>query len=408
MATITHKTLEKLSDFGMKHQKFLSFGLSALLVAVDIEIGRHFFPLMDHVGTGWQGLGNTLAIISTLPVTIATVFNTIITFSSGKDANTSIPEVFSAGGVNKALKLQREIAKPFKQQATTFEENTINEQVAEFFTTLFIINRPNTRFHYLVYNDNFRGAHVGGFDVSSYDTYESYLEPLYQKEFLHTLILPRCALMVIEGYSDAKKLFPLLWRLHGERFTQKEMNYLEKKLNHSFFNDGLSDNLVKQRRAIDFFSTYNIFDNSSSRLQATLIECAKKTGLGEKEYDDLVHRYKMNQQEKEMDKKQGDESQDAPTLNLSAPLAINLHSQKKLDTFEEKFNSLYTNEEDVLKSIQNLFLNKENLSYFLTHFDNSNQYIEAQLFLKNDVDKVLKSFKEEINILIKMKLNNYP
>jgi hypothetical protein len=74
---------------------------------------------------------------------------------------------------------------------------------------------------------------------------------------------------------------------------------------------------------------------------------------------------------------------------------------------EERFNSIFDTEKDTLKGIQDLLLAKEKLSLILED-SGEQQYIEAKLFLDNDVDRVVKSFNDEIKILHKMKINSHP
>jgi hypothetical protein len=407
MSKLGNKVLEKTGDFGVRHQKFLNWGLSAILGGVAYELAKYGLPSGNIDGNFFLHFS---AFFTAFPVAIATLFNTKITFDTGKNTNSSLPEYFSIQFLRKSLNAQKEKVKPFKDNTLTFEENQINETCSSFFTSLFIVNRPMSRLNYVGIDH----SKLPKFNLDTFHYYKKPLQNLYEQEFKHTLVLPRCILLSMEGDKYAKELVPILWELNGNHITEKQVKYLIKTMESNSFSFG--DKPLKKTNLVSLFGSQNIFKTLPFMLQEKVIEAAREVKMSQVAYDNLVNIHKAQDEFKSV--KETKKSEEKPIVEKTSheienvqnrqPKSINPESQEKLDTFEKRFNALYAEEDEVLTSIEQLMLNKENMAYFLENFDKHHQYVEAQLFLKNDVDRVVQAFHDEVNVLMKMKLTKHP
>jgi hypothetical protein len=151
---------------------------------------------------------------------------------------------------------------------------------------------------------------------------------------------------------------------------------------------------------------------ASLKLQEKILLLAGEEINDKKDYEALVHLYQTNQKFKKERQNVNLNLNTQEIINqeihLNQHLVVNSDTQNIVDTFEKRFNHLYEKEPDTLKSISDLVLAREKIAYILNHSDKKAFYIEAALFLDNEVDKLIQGFNDETLILMKMKVGEHP
>lgn len=382
-----NKTMVQVSAQTVKHHRFLNLGLSAVFALGAVEsFNQVSAPL--------------LSSFCSVIFLMATIGNSVFSIPDEgmKGGANSIVELIGLRSLNYQLKKTVKKLLPYQHKALSTDELYANNTTEAFIQEMFYMSMPNERFN-IWRNDTHRTQDVHSSNYGSFEKYTSILQPLYEKHFKDSYILANSFLKGVNRsnfYNYAKQNFQVLWQFHGEEFTEKDMTYIEKNLKHIDFD------------ANCLATDENIFSKLSFSLQEKILVLAQLANNDTATYNKIL---KIHQQQKEYfapdEKIKSTQSNSKDEMLEEQKIVINPQSQKKLDTLEERFNSIFDTEKDTLKGIQDLLLAKEKLSLILED-SGEQQYIEAKLFLDNDVDRVVKSFNDEIKILHKMKLNSHP
>lgn len=389
-------TLFNLNTQAIKYHCFLSLGFTVLSTYSALKVLGYADAAHS---TSLIGLGIGLAFVA-----MSNGFNLITGVSISQTKS-----FFEWGGfklLNKQLKKAQQELVPFKGKALTFEQNKENKVIEQFIATMYITSASLSNWSFFNFIDKRTKEQVCLTLDDLKDKSHIYL-PFYEKHFRSSFVLLK---NLIRAITDDKtdypsKIFLALWPAHKNTFTQGETQYLEKHLD------------FKKIKKLDLFKNPYLFKALSFKLQENILVSAQKMGMDKINYEKLLtihqeHAFFNKNQNTTNEEKIVDSLATNQVLEqekaLNRDVVINPKSQQKLDTFEKRLNFVYQNEKAIVDSISQLLLAKEKLSFILEHSDEKQLYIEAKLFLDNDVDKVIKSFNEEILILMKMKINEHP
>lgn len=375
------------------HHKFLSLGLSAVgayLAYKGLDWGMHQNSVLPIIS----------AVLGSISVASGSIYTAIYTINGSESNSAESPsEWLSFSALRQISSNTLKQYRPFKGDVLSSEQKKINV-IAEQFTQAMIAIETNVPSFYYWNKSHFEKIEYINLNSEMLDKFKDFLVSFYEKNFKKDLFMVKVLLygqfQAAENQEKFANLFSFLWETHGEQFNSKDMKYLEQHINSPYF---LENHLLKQ----EF-----LFEKLTPKMQEKLLAQAQKNNMDSYTYDRLFSIFEKTiaiiPQENSYLK---DNGVSVKTDKIFEKISINSNIQEKLDTFEKRFESIYGKNE-TFNSIQDLFLVRENLSQFLTHFDTQGQYIEAKLFLDNDINRVLNSFHEEVNLLTKMKLTKHP
>lgn len=378
----------KMNNKILKNHKFLSLGMSALMTYSTIESCFHFS-------------NSPIAIPIAIGGFILTVINTVWTLNSEDNAR-SLIELFTLKYLNYKLESTVNELLPYKHKALTVEQIDANDVTKQFINGIFLMQSHQLRiWQWKKHKDlPYNGYLANGDD--SFDKNKNMLLSIYQQHFKHELILANCLLKSAESSSKyLYRLFFTFWPVHSKKFNAVEIKHLEKKLHTIEFDEHC------------IFTDKEVFSALSFSIQEKILVLAQEKKLNTYVYQSLfdIHQSNIHFEDKAslnvlIDQAIKEVSLDNPNKEIK-DVTINPQSQQRLDSFEKRFDSVFTDKKDTLVEIQELMLNKEKLSYLLESLTEKH-FIESKLFLDNDVDKILKSFHKEVEILHKMQINQHP
>lgn len=103
------------------------------------------------------------------------------------------------------------------------------------------------------------------------------------------------------------------------------------------------------------------------------------------------------------------ENDSTPIVIKNEPVVINELSLKSFNQFKQNCQTLYDNKDELnslLDKVEETLLFKEKMLGFMKH--STTPHIDIELFLNQDVDKLINSFNREVNILHKMQHLSHP
>lgn len=372
-------------DKVIHHDRFLNLGFSVLMGIGATEAFMHGDP---H--------NHTITFISALTLTGFTILNTIISFQTSlKGSANNFVESFALRRLEKHLEKVKKECLPYQHKVLSIEEKDKNKAVEQFIHAIFFYNASSLRFFYwrkALYKEN-------NYSISQelFDKHKNLLTLIYKKYFKDSFTLANAFISSCHcGYG--MDLFYNLWPIHQQKFNEDELRYMDRRITYFKFKDN---------EVLTLLTDIKVFSQLSFTLQEKILMAAQKENINNESYNALfeAHQHHDQYQHEHAITETIEELIEQNPL-LKQEIVINPQSQKKLDTFEKRFAEIFK-DEATLKDIQSLLLSKEKLSFILQE-SGEKEYIEAKLFLDNDVDKVIKSFNEEISLLIKMKINEHP
>jgi hypothetical protein len=381
--------LEKIGEKVLKHDKFLNLGLSlTLLGGASYFIEKSFQP-QYHDGL----LGLPLFLVSgavgvlSIGVLSTTFAQTNLMTNIGikliKHHFNGLTERLLP---NKALTLEEKEANKIAQcfMKNLLQYSTLMNNGKSYYTTSFVLEAE---------------------DYKKYHTQFTFL----LNQFKGTNIVAKCFCLAMYGDKTGLSQFESLFTLQNNTFTQGDIDYIEKFLykeitleNTLFINRSLGKMVFSQlslKTQEKLLTDLNLEDIKNTYHNELFKIYKEKLLVGEQKEETLanslahVNTDKITQELKKQD------------IAITSPL-----DNQEFNTFSKQFNHLFPKSKEILNAIEAIYDAKNKMSTIIGNFKTqvNQHYVEAQLFLDNDVQKVIESFEKEAFLLSQMQTNSHP
>lgn len=385
--------LEKIGSTILKHNKFFNLGLSlSLAYGAERLIQVACSTEYNHSAIGFPMFMVGAAFAA------ATVVNTITTFS-----NNSI-------SLNLGVKTLKAYFSHFSHKILSPEGLSADEKKTHKIASTFL----NTLFYYSTMQPNgkaFAARYNTDLNKSDYVQYQTKFTFLLG-QLKGTNLVAKCFCLALRGDYFSCSQFASLFSLQNNTFTAKEIKYI--------------DNFFKKDLKLDHELLSNqelgklIFKQLSLNTQKQLLEKLDLDDINHTYHNELVKIYQNKKNEKNSNTKDNDAklfhmnldsvNQQLKHQKIEVLPSVNTLHNSEFQMFTEQFHLLFPESSDVIHAIEAIHDAKEKMSALLKNFNtNINpNYVEAQLFLDNDVQKVIDSFMKETFLLSQMQINQHP